>query len=177
MNERYILSKDDQYAHITPANGVEKTEIKEDATIFTQKEAKDMLRRAHKKLNGFVMVQVDAPDAGIHAEASGETGKTSGLRKIFSSEIRNEVYARTEGRCALCGKFVRFDQFTVDHIVPLAKGGTNDIENLQCTCKHCNAMKQDLSKEEFLDKMLDIIAYQFGKKGNKRFRKKLKKLC
>ena len=58
-------------------------------------------------------------------------------------------------RCA--EKFVRFDLFTIDHIIPLAKGGTNDIENLQCTCKHCNAMKQDFSEKEFLDKMIKIL--------------------
>ena len=59
--------------------------------------------------------------------------------------------------CAVRKKFVRFDLFTIDHIIPLAKGGTNDIENLQCTCKHCNAMKQDFSEKEFLDKMIKIL--------------------
>lgn len=81
-------------------------------------------------------------------------------RKVFSMEMRNNVYEKTKGKCALCGKFVRFDLFTIDHIIPLAKGGTNDIENLQCTCKHCNAMKQDFSEKEFLDKMIKILAYQ-----------------
>ena len=177
MIERYILNKEDQYAHITPTNGVEKTDLKENATVFTSKEAKDMLRRAHKKLNGFMMVRLDPPFPLVHGEEPKETVKQVAARKVFSPEIRNDVYERTEGKCALCGKFVRFDQFTVDHIVPLAKGGTNDLENLQCTCKHCNAMKQDLSQTEFEDKMLDIRAYQLKKKGNKELRKKLKKIC
>lgn len=69
------------------------------------------------------------------------------------------------------------DLFTIDHIIPLAKGGTNDIENLQCTCKHCNAMKQDFSEKEFLDKMIKILAYQSKKKANRVYKKKIKKLC
>ena len=97
-------------------------------------------------------------------------------RKVFSMEMRNNVYEKTKGKCALCGKFVRFDLFTIDHIIPLAKGGTNDIENLQCTCKHCNAMKQDFSEKEFLDKMIKILAYQSKKKANRVYKKKMKEL-
>ena len=39
-------------------------------------------------------------------------------RKVFSMEMRNNVYEKTKGKCALCGKFVRFDLFTIDHIIP-----------------------------------------------------------
>lgn len=30
---------------------------------------------------------------------------------------------------------------TVDHVVPLARGGTNDLANLQVLCKRCNSAK------------------------------------
>lgn len=42
------------------------------------------------------------------------------------------------GICPACGKPCRP---TVDHIVPLSKGGTNDISNLQPLCKSCNCRK------------------------------------
>ncbi len=42
-------------------------------------------------------------------------------RKVFSMEMRNNVYEKTKGKCALCGKFVRFDLFTIDHIIPWRK--------------------------------------------------------
>mgnify|MGYP000697774970 FL=1 len=38
MSERYILNKADKYAYITPTNVVEKTEQKEQATVFTSQE-------------------------------------------------------------------------------------------------------------------------------------------
>ena len=174
MSERYILNKADKYAYITPTNVVEKTEQKEQATVFTSQEATAMLKRAHKKLNGFTMIPlVDS----LLDPANEPEGKNDISRKGFSAEIRNDVYERTQGKCALCGKFVRFDQFTIDHIIPLAKGGTNDRNNLQCTCKRCNAMKQDFSQDEFIDRMIDILAYQMKKNGKKKYRKRLKKCC
>jgi len=45
--------------------------------------------------------------------------------------------------CQLCGKILTSKTVTVDHIVPVAKGGTNALENLQPLCQHCNSVKRD----------------------------------
>ena len=42
--------------------------------------------------------------------------------------------------CARCGST---DQMTVDHIVPMARGGSDDLSNLQILCKRCNSSKRD----------------------------------
>lgn len=42
------------------------------------------------------------------------------------------------GRCVFCKSQ---DKITIDHIIPLSKGGTNDIRNLQPLCNRCNAGK------------------------------------
>lgn len=39
--------------------------------------------------------------------------------------------------CVNCGKPAN----TIDHIIPLSRGGTNDLENLQPMCWDCNKAK------------------------------------
>jgi HNH endonuclease len=41
----------------------------------------------------------------------------------------------------LDGRVAAFRRFTVDHIVPLAQGGTTILENLALACFHCNRRK------------------------------------
>lgn len=40
--------------------------------------------------------------------------------------------------CSVCGSDYRT---AVDHIIPLAQGGTNDRDNLQTLCQPCNSFK------------------------------------
>lgn len=42
--------------------------------------------------------------------------------------------------CVCCGAH---ENLTVDHVVPLSKGGSNDVSNLQPLCHSCNCSKQD----------------------------------
>lgn len=65
------------------------------------------------------------------------------LRDNMRKEARKrlpELIARDGNKCQRCGTT---DKITVDHIVPLARGGTNDLENLQLLCKLCNGVKGD----------------------------------
>lgn len=42
--------------------------------------------------------------------------------------------------CQHCGTTERIE---MDHIIPLSKGGTNHIDNLQPLCRSCNSKKGD----------------------------------
>lgn len=66
---------------------------------------------------------------------------------------RLKVYLKTKGHCWYCGSEVSMDagssQFTVDHVEPTNRGGSDDIDNLVPSCRGCNASKGDRSYEAF----------------------------
>ena len=61
-------------------------------------------------------------------------------RKDLSS-CRPRLYAEQSGECPGCFRHYDLDGMDIDHIVPLAAGGTNDPGNLQLLCKTCNQIK------------------------------------
>lgn len=61
----------------------------------------------------------------------------------YTAEEWKDLKAMFEHSCLCCGEREPNVKLTVDHIIPLKKGGTNDIDNLQPLCVSCNASKQD----------------------------------
>ena len=51
------------------------------------------------------------------------------------------------GKCAICDEKLQ-RKYEVDHIKPLASGGTNDIDNIQLLCKSCHKEKSQREKED-----------------------------
>lgn len=184
----YVLTKEDPggriYALITPTRLIDYTLDIDTASVFQDKnEAEALQKRATKKLKGFQTmdlkkVQMEAVAKAVPvAEADKAEDMQNCQRRNFSVSERSAVYTKTEGHCAICGKFVPYTEFTVDHIVPLAKGGSNDLSNLQCACGVCNRIKQDILPEELMEKLVEIMLFQVQKKQNKKYRKILKKAC
>jgi CRISPR/Cas system Type II protein with McrA/HNH and RuvC-like nuclease domain len=53
-------------------------------------------------------------------------------------------------RCALSGVRLDPERAVIDHIVPVSKGGDNDIDNLQWVHTVANKMKGNMSDESFI---------------------------
>ena len=64
-------------------------------------------------------------------------------RKAISKKLRFEVFKRDKFTCQYCGESAPDVILEVDHIKPVAKGGTNDIMNLITSCRDCNRGKSD----------------------------------
>lgn len=62
-------------------------------------------------------------------------------RKPIPSHLRHKVFVRDNYRCVECGATNKETTLEIDHIIPVSKGGTNDINNLQTLCKTCNRAK------------------------------------
>jgi len=72
----------------------------------------------------------------INAEA-----KKKGISGVLDVEEWWRMVEAQEGFCPRCNRETEY--FTVDHILPLSKGGTNTIENIQPLCMMCNSYKNN----------------------------------
>lgn len=64
-------------------------------------------------------------------------------------KFKQAVWQKTLGRCYFCGNLITYSQMTIDHFVPEAADGSDDITNLVPSCKSCNSTKGTKSIEEF----------------------------
>lgn len=65
-----------------------------------------------------------------------------------STRTRFEVFKRDRFVCAYCGRTPPDAILHVDHIKPVALGGTSDIANLITACSTCNLGKSDVPLDE-----------------------------
>ena len=63
------------------------------------------------------------------------------MRKSISKGKRMSVYKRDSFICQYCGNRFSVEDLSIDHLIPLAKGGTDIMPNLITSCKKCNNKK------------------------------------
>lgn len=63
----------------------------------------------------------------------------------MNKDKKLRVLKRDRYICHYCGKYGD----TVDHIIPMSKGGRNGMKNLVCACYDCNQERGDMEYEEF----------------------------
>lgn len=76
-------------------------------------------------------------------------------RRYFTREEKEQILAKTNGVCASCGKPLKIgEDFTIEHVIPISKGGTNDMSNLLPLCEVCNKEKDD--------RIMNPVFYKFA---------------
>lgn len=73
-----------------------------------------------------------------------------------SNELRDTIYKRDGGICIYCGKKISIEEMNLDHKFPEVFGGSNDEDNLLCSCRECNMKKTSKLLLRRRD-MVDII--------------------
>lgn len=71
-------------------------------------------------------------------------GEKTEERRIFTFEERKYMLSKSHGKCSCCGKKITTKNMTCEHVVPLSRGGTNDLKNLVALCQTCNDAKGNL---------------------------------
>ena len=69
------------------------------------------------------------------------------IKKKRMMPTKHNIMQRDKHECQYCGSTDR-TKLTIDHIVPVSKGGQNTWDNLTTACFRCNNRKGDKSLEE-----------------------------
>lgn len=71
------------------------------------------------------------------------------LYDAFVEEINKRVlYQLCEGCCGLCGGPIAYADATIDHIIPLSRGGLHSYDNVQIAHGRCNRRKSNNLPED-----------------------------
>ena len=61
--------------------------------------------------------------------------------------LRSQVFERDNFTCSYCGQYG--GKLECDHVIPIARGGSNDLDNLTTSCHDCNRAKGCRTVEEW----------------------------
>jgi len=107
------------------------------------------------KYLGMVQWELGENEFTFHGGTSRITGEQSritipsiiGIKSKFSRKYKvpaltaENLFRRDLYLCAYCGRFCKGEVATMDHIVPVSKGGLHQWSNVVCACKKCNNHK------------------------------------
>ena len=82
------------------------------------------------------------------AQIRSEKAKARELRKTRWWQQKT-----SSGRCYYCGQVVGYARLTMDHVIPLARGGKSEKFNLVPCCKECNTKKRRFLPSEWKEYM------------------------
>ncbi|MFJ2144164.1 HNH endonuclease [Glutamicibacter sp. NPDC087831] len=80
-----------------------------------------------------------------------------------AKRLRPMVIAQWGMHCHLCGKSIAgLEDYSIDHVVPRAQGGSNELSNLRSSHRACNYSRQDRSIEEYQSLNTDQVNWFIG---------------
>lgn len=100
----------------------------------------DYIRTAH--------LQVRKPEVITLAKFAGWRRRSASPSQVRGRESntgvpysRRGVYERDNGQCQFCGIFVHKRAMTIDHVLPVSRGGATSWMNCVLACQRCNHEK------------------------------------
>lgn len=80
----------------------------------------------------------EANPFGVRAQQIKRKNRVNSGGSHTASDIKG-LFQKQKGKCVVCR--TKLKEYHVDHITPLARGGSNDRKNLQLLCPPCNRSK------------------------------------
>lgn len=107
---------------------------REENKAYYQEWANDNVDKLREKYKRYAK---EHPEYTIAKKQRYRTRKVNNGGSFTASEWKDLV-SKCEGKCLCCKEK---KPLAADHVVPLARGGTNSIDNIQPLCKSCNSKK------------------------------------
>jgi len=92
--------------------------------------------------------QINNPEQGRVRKAL-RRGRERNAEGRFTKNDLLQILAQQAWRCVACRSDLRESGYHADHILPLARGGSNWPENIQALCPSCNKSKGARTEDEF----------------------------
>jgi hypothetical protein len=87
----------------------------------------------------------------LWAEEELPNAAAAGARPKAVPRRRREVFEKSDGRCFYCGRVLKLDgKWHIEHQMPRALMGPDELPNLVAACMPCNLSKGDSTALEFL---------------------------
>ncbi|NMD69602.1 HNH endonuclease [Bacillus sp. DNRA2] len=121
-------------------------------------ESSDRMRRYNKTLRG---------KASQALQSSRKWIKRNGYEVEDDLTLMDVIWTFTtaQGECSYCGNVT--EDYHMEHIVPLAKGGPNTFSNITVACRSCNSSKSshDLLQWRDFEEVGEVIEKMATRKG------------
>jgi CRISPR/Cas system Type II protein with McrA/HNH and RuvC-like nuclease domain len=108
----------------------------------------------YKKLKGYCLDYCSGTRRG-NKSATRNHGKMLDFEAVQEKVGENPI-------CYLTGQPINLEnlnEYSLDHIIPLSKGGESNLENLGVATKQANQCKSDLTHEEFIEMCKTVLIH------------------
>lgn len=107
---------------------------------YSYKYANDQGFKDRNNKRGYAWKKTPKGKASAQSVSSTRRARLKGARVSEDVLQREKQFRLSMTKCANCETTERL---SLDHIVPLSKGGIHDLDNWQCLCVPCNSRKRD----------------------------------
>jgi len=118
------LEEDKHYLYKGSIYKFNRGDYSDDEMLFQIMELEDKERQKFERLK--------------HKFTTAQEEEKKPKREPIPEDVRIAVWRRDEGKCSKCGSREKLEY---DHIVPVAKGGSNTARNIELLCEQCNRSK------------------------------------
>lgn len=113
--------------------------------ILDHEEIKTVLsdiKRFYAKITPEIIAEANSPDEPhVHQK----TKNKEKYRGHIKSKRRKAIFSRDRWKCRYCGSET---ELTLDHVIPICRGGLSSNDNLVTCCRPCNRRKYKSTPQE-----------------------------